>query len=293
MEERSTVAHFLKKDSCLFPSLPPSFFVMTGRKGSLRGGEEDPVLLVKEELEAMKKTIAGLQKENKQIKEQCRLLKADNNDLKTKVKEMEERQNKADMRVDSAMKEVHKSHESFADKLKKNLGNPGGQVVAREFANLQDRRFNIIIRGVQESQADEGLDRKEHDRCQAVKVATEAGMDRHLFEGSVVTVRRLGKRNEEHSYRPMLVKLSSQDIREQTLLAGRSRKIRDYNSMASTRYRIDPDLSKEQMEDLKRMREEAANKSGNGVKFYVVGRENPVMRSRQMTEEERQKQGES
>ncbi len=203
---------------------------------------------------------------------------------------MEERQNKADMRVDSAMKEVHKNHETFADKLKKNLGNPGGQVVAREFANLQDRRFNIIIRGVQESQADEGLDRKEHDRREAVKVASEAGMDRHLFEGSVVTVRRLGKSNEEHSYRPMLVKLSSQDIREQTLLAGRSRKIRDYNAMASTRYRIDPDLSKEQMEDLKRMREEAANKSGNGVKFYVVGRENPVMRSRQMTEEERQKE---
>ena len=49
---------------------------------------------------------------------------------------------------------------------------------------------------MQESQADEGLDRKEHGLREAVKVASEAGMKRHLFEVSVVTVRRLAKRNE-------------------------------------------------------------------------------------------------
>jgi hypothetical protein len=58
--------------------------------------------------------------------------------------------------------------------------------------------------------------------------------------------------------------------------------------LKETRHRIDPDQTREQITRLDKLWTEAREKtaSKNGVKFYVIGKENPVLRSREMTKEE-------
>jgi hypothetical protein len=51
--------------------------------------------------------------------------------------------------------------------------------------------------------------------------------------------------------------------------------------------RIEDDLTKEQTNSYQAMWKEADAQSGNGKKFYVTGlQENPILRSRYLTEEE-------
>ena len=53
------------------------------------------------------------------------------------------------------------------------------------------------------------------------------------------------------------------------------------NARKSTRYRIDPDLTKEQMAQIERKYEEArirTKQTKNGSRYVVIGKENPVLR---------------
>ncbi len=59
--------------------------------------------------------------------------------------------------------------------------------------------------------------------------------------------------------------------------------------MNGTRYRVDPDLTKEQRAKLEALWEEAHQKTTPEVRFYVVGQENPVLRSRKLTEKEKKR----
>jgi hypothetical protein len=64
-------------------------------------------------------------------------------------------------------------------------------------------------------------------------------------------------------------------------------RLKEVNRQKGTRHRIDSDMTKEQMARLVKMWTEAREKSKNGVKFYVVGKENPILRSRELSEEEK------
>ena len=87
------------------------------------------------------------------------------------------------------------------------------------------------------------------------------------------------------------MKLSSQEVREKALILNKN--LKDINREnkdkgRTSRYRIDPDLSKEQMANLDRMWEAANERtkaSKNGLKFYVVGKEHPTIQSRELTKE--------
>ena len=57
--------------------------------------------------------------------------------------------------------------------------------------------------------------------------------------------------------------------------------------MNGTRYRVDPDLTKEQRDKLEVMWKEAHQKTRPEVCFYVVGQENPVLMSRKLKEKEK------
>ena len=185
---------------------------------------------------------------------------------------------------DTVAKEVKKETASYAATLKKNSNVIPGEVIQRHVSDLQERRLNLVLRGIKESEADEAEGRKRHDREAALQVAVAAGLDHDEFARSLTVTRRLGKKEDGKNFRPLLVRLESQELRDRALKG--NRQLREENNKRGSRFRIDPDLTKEQMAHLNSMYEEARAKSKNGVKYYVVGKENPVLRYRRVEEGE-------
>ena len=66
------------------------------------------------------------------------------------------------------------------------------------------------------------------------------------------------------------------------------------NKAENSRFRIDPDLTKQQQEKLDEMWNEARKRTEakNGVRYFVIGMENPELRSQKvegLVEKEKQK----
>ena len=153
-------------------------------------------------------------------------------------------------------------------------------------AEIQDRSLNLIFRGIKELQSEDVEERKRSDTQGVVVVAQCAGIDRDVFQKAMVAVRRLGKREEGKQYRPLLVRLTSQELREQLLR--RNKSLRKVNEKEGSRYRIDPDLTQEQKAKLDDLWETARKKTAeakNGVKYFVIGKENPRLRSEKVEQE--------
>ena len=182
---------------------------------------------------------------------------------------------------------------SYAAKLKKNLQTEPGKVILKTVANLQERKLNVVFRGVEELRSEAAEDRKEHDLRMICAITGEAGVEEEEMKKCLVMTRRLGKKEEDKVHRPLLVKLTSQELRER-LLKG-NKHLRNTNKRNGTRYRIDPDLTKDQMARLDNLWETARSKtaeSKNGLKFYVVGMENPELRSTRVEERMEEKKAE-
>jgi hypothetical protein len=79
--------------------------------------------------------------------------------------------------------------------------------------DLQDRRFNVVFIGLKETGSAEGLERKENNMEEISNMV-------HLVDqtvdirGAVLTARRLGRKEDGKYFRPLLVKVKSQDLRE-------------------------------------------------------------------------------
>lgn len=223
---------------------------------------------MKKELGDMGQELKAVKKENQHLQE--RIVKLEKSEKQARV-DMEEN-------VKASVK-VHCESESYVDKLKKNLSVAPGQVV-QCVAQMQDRKQNLIFRGIKELAEEDPEKRKVHDGEEVQKVANLAGLP-DSFGRSIITTRRLGKKEEGKDYRPLLVRLASQDLREEALRS--NRKLRECNETSKgteteTRFRIDPDMTKEQMATLNKLWDEARDKSKNGRRFYVIGKENPVLR---------------
>ena len=80
-------------------------------------------------------------------------------------------------------------------------------------------------------------------------------------------------------YRPLLVKMRSQDLRDDDLRRNRHSLLKDHNLFYNTQFHIDPDLTREQKENLEQMYKTARLLSKNGKKYYVIRKENPTMRT--------------
>jgi hypothetical protein len=115
----------------------------------------------------------------------------------------------------------------------------------------------LILRNVtdnEESGSTDGLERKENDIKEIANMvhSVDQTMD---IRGAVVAARRLGKKEEGKDFRPLLVKVKSQDLRE--ALIRMNGRLKEVNRQKRTRHRIDPDMTKEQMACLDKMRTEA------------------------------------
>lgn len=246
---------------------------MSGKPTGTKGKEGNLEKLVHElvaKVNVMEKRMEAQENENKDLKKKIASLERDLSEKSGMVKQ----------EVKRVVEDTVKS-ESFADKLKKGLRVEPGKVV-EQVAELQDRRYNLIFRGALESDKEDLEERKAHDEKQIKVIAEKAGLPKS-FLNSVVSIRRIGKRADGVSYRPLLIRLTSQDQREKALRS--NLELRDFNQSKGTRYRIEPDLTREQRERLTNLWEEANKKSKNGKKFFVIGKENPVLRWRAVEEE--------
>jgi len=214
--------------------------------------------------------------------------------LEKRVAELEKKDNQGN--VETMIKETLKS-KSYADMIKKDLVGQGGKIVTiSQVTNLQERQKNIIIRGVKEVVAESWEERNRYDKENVKRVAKIAGLDNDMVEKSILSCRRLGKRETEkdgekvlNEYRPLLVRVSSPQMREDALRSNGN--LRQHNRQEGTRFRIEADLTKEQREKLEktweiaRKKNEESKEAKNGLVFFVIGQENPVIRSRKMTQE--------
>ncbi len=243
------------------------------------------------------------------ILERLDQVEMENAELKKRVMELEKKLEKADKKVSEKMSEVKTTLEkeftsdSYVSKLKKGLNTgPGKVVTISEVADMQDRRMNVIIRGVKENDSDEAEERRRHDLEGILDVVCKAGLDPDTFKDAMVGAYRLGRREagekekrserERNLYRPLLVKLSSREVREKAMRCNRL--LRQYNKESKdrgveTRFRIDADLTREQKENLDRMwemaREKSAEEAKNGIRYFVIGQENPMLKSSKIAQE--------
>ena len=204
--------------------------------------------------------------------------------VRKKVKTLEEEEKSDHERLKET---VRKETASFAEKLKENLPTKPGKVVTlKEVTDINERRMNVVFRGIQEPSGEDNEQKHHQDFESLCEVAVRAGVDGDLFRKTVVRVRRLGRQEEGKNFRPLLVRLIAPDVRE--LLLRGNRALKEANKEDNTRYRIDPDLTREQQQKLNDLWDEARkkNESKNGVKYFVIGRENPELRSRKVEEEE-------
>ncbi len=216
------------------------------------------------------------------------MLEKENKELRNRIVELEKKHVQCEDKIATKMMDaLKKEGDLYVDKLKKNLsGQPGKVITVKQFADMQDRQSNLIFRGIREHDGEDTQDKRTYDKNQVLNVVALAGIDRQAFEDNLVFTRRLGRKEDQHKFRPILVRLSSQDLRQKALTC--NKRLRSLNARNQergeefrTRYRIDADLTKEQKDNLDKMWEAAREKTSeakNGVRYYVVGQENPVMR---------------
>jgi hypothetical protein len=241
--------------------------------------------MLAKELRSLRKTVEE-KADRKDILEQLTEMRRENTELRDENVMLKDKIAKMTSRV---AKEAKTEVRSYVDSVVKNLpASSAGRVTYKEVEDRSDRKLNIIIRGVRESENEEGLDRKEDDRKSVIRVCALTGaVEEPDMAESILSIRRLGKYDKERHFRPILLKLSRSDLREKLVRTGR--RMKELNKANQTRYRIEADLTKEQSENYQEMWKKADTQSGNGVKYYVTGpRENPSLRSREMTEEEKE-----
>ena len=238
-----------------------------------------------ESLEGLRSKLRAQQVTAEEKKEEIVQLSQGVDQVRKKVQALEQEEKAGQEKLKET---VRKETATFAEKLKANLATQPGKVVTlKEVTDINERRMNVVFRGIQESSGE--AEQKQHQDFEKLcEVAVKAGEDGDLFRKTVIRARRLGKQEEGKNYRPLLVRLIAPDVRE--LLLRGNRALKESNKKENTRYRIDPDLTREQQLKLNSMWDEARekNKAKNGVKYFVTGMENPELRSRKVEEGEEQ-----
>ena len=252
---------------------------------------------VKVELDKLKEVVDELRRENITLKE--------------KVAKLEEASKRSVAQAPNQVGPIKKVEEvekattleenaTYAGKAKKNLEVGAGKSIFKEVAEQKARQYNVVVRGVKQSTEEEGEYRQCEDREAAAAVfatikAGRRGWDEKMdadmhckMKKAIVAVRRLGPPEEGKDYRPLLVTLASADLRQELLRGGEL--LQMINSRRNTRFKIHPDLTKEQAARVEQMYQDARRKTEeakDGSRFVVIGRENPVLRRFSRKEVER------
>lgn len=230
------------------------------------------------EMQEDKKILAKELSQGKELKQEvC--------ELKSKVEKLEnELKNKSGGKIlETTKKEIH----SYVEAVKKNLSKEKPETkkvsmdLCGEMSEQEHRRLNLVLRGVKESDKEEGDERKKDDMEAAINlfVKMEVATDTQV-RYEIKETYRLGRQEAGKRYRPLLIKLTTMDLKDEFLRSKHTMK--DYNKVNNTRYRVDPDITKMQRERLsilKKDAEEKTKKEKNGEKWFVWGsKDNPKLK---------------
>jgi regulator of replication initiation timing len=148
--------------------------------GRLASSEQN--MMTKADMKELQDQLDTLKKENQHLKEENITLK----------RELE------------ASKSVAKS---FSDASSENLAQKGKVVTYKEVKDRNDRRLNFIICGIRESEREDGLERREDDRKEAIRVCALTGVvEERDVQESIWYVCCLGKEDAEKSTGPFSLK---------------------------------------------------------------------------------------
>ena len=175
-----------------------------------------------------------------------------------------------------------------ADRLEEEKRSQGGMTL-KEVSDINNRKFNFLLRGVEEPEIENFQERKQAKLDKIVEIVTSAGLDEGELLDAVKLHHRLGRREKEdgsiNRFRPIMVKLTSTYARDRVIAVAGN--LRQKNGQ---RYRIAPDLSPAQLANLNNqwdmVRQKNVEEAKKGKRYYVVGREDPRIRFRILTEEE-------
>jgi hypothetical protein len=144
--------------------------------------------------------------------------------------------------------------------------------VMEETKRQESRRLHVIVRGVDQSEEEEGYIRKAFDMEQVATIASikNPTFDPETYKEGIEQCSRLGK-DPTHKQRPILVKFKEGRERMRDSLLTGSQTLSKINLEGGTKWRIQEDLTMEQRNHYTGARAEADSRSGNGVKWMVVG----------------------
>jgi hypothetical protein len=150
---------------------------------------------------------------------------------------------------------------SFSEETSKD--DPGKRTAIDEMEDRERRKCNLVFYGLLESAMENPKDRVEEDKTGVMRALEKIQIQMKPFE--IVSIFRAGKKSEKA--RPLVVKLSSKERRDEIIRKGKSFK-------ETTNITVSPDLTFMQRQNLSQLYTEAEEKNQNEAENYewkVVG----------------------
>ena len=228
---------------------------------------------IKEAKDETKEIKALFKDEIKELKNQIKVLTLE-------VKVLTEKVSKSEVKADQAVVQTNQVRESMA-RVEKEVETGMEQAVkeakedmTEEMKERDEKATNLVIYGLKESREEETEARKKDDKQMMKELAQVLEVD--LEDGFEVKY-RAGKKRDDGTPRPMIVKLDAEEKREQLLArAGRLARNTTWKEVF-----VRPDLTKRQREEANKkeakLREEATRKTdeakneGKRGRYIVVG----------------------
>jgi hypothetical protein len=189
--------------------------------------------------------------------------------LQDQIITLEKRLEKAECKI-AALESFKKETEERLNELAEKKTNIDNTQVTTEQASAvsemeerEKRKCNLVFYGIKESENENPKERVEEDKAKVIDTLRAAGIQ--LPMSSVFSIFRAGKKSDKT--RPVVVKLSSREKRDEIIKRGREIK-------SSSNIRVSPDLTPMQRKNLSSLYAEAEEKNktapGN-FEWRVVG----------------------
>ena len=213
------------------------------------------------------KSFREMEARMKDMEEELKKAELERKALAAKVERTESKSEQVNDKVSGMEKEM----EAGMEKAKKEFKDE----METERKEREERRENVVVYGLTESEEEEPEMRKEEDKKKMLELAEEIGVE---VNGEVDVKFRAGKKREDGKPRPMIVKVEDEETRQKIFANAR----RLARKEEWKRVFVSPDLTWKQREEAReeerKMRieaekktEEAKNSGRVGGKFVLVG----------------------
>ena len=215
-------------------------------------------------------SIADVKKQVNELEARVNTLELENKILHEKVDKNESKTDQVKQQVGGIEKEIDAGMQKAKEEVKEEM--------STEMKNREERKMNIVVYGIEESDKEEAEERKKEDEKKVAEIATEIGV---ALKGKVEVKWRLGKKVQgETKPRPMIVRM--EDAESRTKLLAKARFLARNIDPAWKRVYLAPDLTWQQREEARKkeeelrkqaekMTEEAAKEDGTGDTYRVIG----------------------